>query len=89
LVVNDATTRRLMRGVRIELRHKGLRPDCNTKHLERSLMCAQENAAIYIAEERLPRVSAEILRGSAEVRRAIRRPSAVSQVVAAPLKAAA
>src|SRR6187551_2519211 len=40
-VTTDATAPRLLRGVRIELRHEGLRPNCDHKHVEWSVMCAR------------------------------------------------
>ena len=64
----EATPPRVMRGVRIELRHEGVRPDCDLTHLEWAIMCARENAAIYIEEERLASIRAALEGGSAEVR---------------------
>lgn len=67
-VAAGATPPRLMRGVRIELRHEGLRPTCDQKHVEWSIMCARENAAVYIEEDRLEAFRAAMLTGSAAVR---------------------
>jgi hypothetical protein len=65
---SDATPSRVMRGVRIELRHEGVRPDCDLTHVEWAVMCARENAAIYIEEDRLASIRAALQGGSAEVR---------------------
>lgn len=58
---------RVMRGVRIELRHEGPRPDCDMKHVEWAVMCARENAAIYLAEDRLEAVRSQVLRESVSI----------------------
>ena len=65
-VTTDATAPRLMRGVRIELRHEGARPSCDHKHVEWAVMCARENAAVYIEEDRIEAVRAAMLGGSAQ-----------------------
>jgi hypothetical protein len=57
----------LMRGVRIELRHEGPRPDCDLRFVEWATLCARENAAAYVEEERLDRFRADVLRGNAQL----------------------
>lgn len=59
--------RAIMRGVRIELRHEGATPSCDQKHVEWSIMCARENAAIYFEESRLDSVRTTVLTGPVEV----------------------
>jgi hypothetical protein len=60
---NPATTR----GVRIELRHEGMRPDCDLKYTEWSILCAREHAAVFIEEDRLEAFRAAVLAGRAEI----------------------
>lgn len=67
-VTTDATAPQLLRGVRIELRHEGARPNCDHKHVEWAVICARENAAIYIEETRFQEFRAEMLTGSAYIR---------------------
>lgn len=66
-IESPSSTPRLMRGVRIELRHEGTRPSCHLSHLEWAILCARENAAIYVEESRLESFRAAVLRGAAEV----------------------
>jgi len=58
----------VMRGVRIELRHEGPRPSCDLKHVEWSILCARENASVYLDESRLESIRASVLQGNAEIR---------------------
>lgn len=60
---------KIMRGVRIELRHEGKRPNCNLSHVKWAILCSRDDAALYIEESRLPEVRAALLRGSAEIHR--------------------
>jgi hypothetical protein len=66
-VESAASTPRMMRGVRIDLRHEGLRPSCDLKYVEWSVMCDRENAAAFVEESRLAEFRAAVLRGRAEV----------------------
>ena len=61
------TPARVMRGVRIDLRHEGRRPDCDLKHVEWSVMCARENAAVYLEEARIEAVRIQVLQGSVSI----------------------
>ena len=60
---------KIMRGVRIELRHEGKRPSCNLIYVEWAILCERDNAAVYIEESRLAEVRAAVLRGAAEIHR--------------------
>ena len=66
-IQSDTAPTKTMRGVRIDLRHEGGRPDCRLKHLEWSVMCDREPAAAFIEESRLEAFRAAVRRGSAEV----------------------
>lgn len=66
-IESPSSTPRIMRGVRIELRHEGMRPSCDLSHVEWAVLCARENAAIYVEESRLESFRAAVLRGAAEV----------------------
>jgi len=55
-----------LRGVGIELRHDGPARDCWLKHVEWTVMCEREQAAVFIEEDRLDAVLAAIRRGNAE-----------------------
>ena len=56
-----------IRGVRIDLRHEGVRPDCRLKYVEWSILCDREQAAVYIEETRLPAFRTAVASGKAEV----------------------
>ena len=68
VAVESATsTPPILRGVRIDLRHEGLRPDCNLKYVEWSVMCEREQAAAFVEESRLAGFREAVLRGRAEL----------------------
>lgn len=68
VVLESATsTPKTMRGIRIELRHEGLRPTCNAKYVEWSVMCERELATAYVEESRLEDLRTSVLKGAAEV----------------------
>jgi hypothetical protein len=58
---------RILRGVRIDLRHDGPARDCWLAHVEWTVMCEREQAAAFIDENRLEAFRADVRRGSAEV----------------------
>ena len=65
-------TPRTMRGIRIELRHEGLRPSCDLRYVEWAVMCDREQAVAYVEEDRLEDLRAGALNGP---RRGARRSS--------------
>jgi hypothetical protein len=66
VVIDSArSTPRVLRGVRIDLRHEGLRPSCNLSHVEWAVMCDREQAAAFIEEDRLASFIAAIPRQGA------------------------
>ena len=59
---------KIMRGVRIELRFEGKRPrSCDLIYVEWSILCAKDDAAMYIEESRLVEVRNAILRCCATI----------------------
>src|SRR5262245_28741253 len=69
LSVEDTTREpRIMRGLRMDLRHIGATPSCDHKLMAWSIMCKRANAAIYVEEGRLESVRNGIKRGAAELR---------------------
>ena len=69
IVVEAPTEPKIMRGVRVELRHEGLRGDRNLIMVEWAVLCGRDNAALYIEESRLPEVRAAVLDGAASIHR--------------------
>ena len=62
-----SSTPRTMRGIRIELRHEGLRPSCDLKYVEWAVMCDRELAVAYVDASRLEDLRTAVLNGHAEV----------------------
>ena len=56
---SSTSTPKIMRGIRIELRHEGPRPSCDLKYAEWVVMCEREQATVYVEESRL-----DVLRSS-------------------------
>jgi len=61
------STPRLMRGVRIELRHEGRRPNCNLRYADWAILCERELATVYVEESRLEGLRMSVLNGAAAV----------------------
>lgn len=62
------TPSKKLRGVRIDLRHDGPARDCWLMHVESVVMCEREQAAVFIEEDRLDAVRAQVRGGrSAEI----------------------
>jgi hypothetical protein len=64
---SGTSTPRLMRGIRIELRHEGRRPDCNQIYADWTILCQRELATVYVEESRLERLRTSVLAGAAAV----------------------
>lgn len=64
---SEPSTPRIMRGIRIELRHEGLRPRCDLLYVEWAVLCDREQATVYVEESRLEGLRTSALAGSAEV----------------------
>jgi hypothetical protein len=67
VAVQGQAARRVMRGVRIDLRHEGSKPPCDQKYAEWSVMCDREQAAGFIEEDGLDSFRVAVLSGHAEV----------------------
>ena len=68
IAVETPGTAKIMRGVRIELRHEGNRPaSCNLIDVEWAILCARDNAALYIEESQLTEVRNAVLRCCASI----------------------
>jgi hypothetical protein len=66
VALEDRETQIVMRGLRIDLIHVQPQPDCNLRWLLPSVLCARENAAIWLEGDILGRVRDGIERGNAE-----------------------
>ena len=67
LVVEDPTgSPRLVRGLRIDLAHGEASPGCDWKYSAWRIMCERPNAAVYIEEAQILKVSKDLERGAAE-----------------------
>jgi len=66
VALEDRGTQAVMRGLRIDLIHLQPEPSCNLRWLLPSVLCARENAAIWLEEDILARVREGIERGNAE-----------------------
>jgi hypothetical protein len=64
---SETSMPRIMRRIRIELRHEGLRPRCDLVHVEWAVLCDREQATVYVEEGRLEALRTSVLAGSAEV----------------------
>jgi hypothetical protein len=68
VVIESPTfTPRTLRGIRIDLRHEGLRPSCTLSHVEWAVMCDREQAAAFVEEDRLAAFIAAVPGMSAEL----------------------
>jgi hypothetical protein len=67
VALESASSPRLMRGIRIELRHEGRRPDCNQIYADWTILCERELATVYVEESRLERLRTSVLAGAAAV----------------------
>ena len=67
VVLESVSSPRLMRGIRIELRHEGRRPDCNQIYADWTILCERELATVYVEESRLERLRTSVLAGAAAV----------------------
>jgi len=71
IAVEDSTqTARLMRGVRIDLKHLVPNPQCDQIYLAWRVMCKRSSAAVFVEEARLEEVRTWLGRGSAQLRHA-------------------
>lgn len=69
LIVADKTSESsVMRGIRVDLAHKGATPSCDHKLWAWRIMCQRANAAVYIEEGRMEAVRNGVKRGAAELR---------------------
>jgi hypothetical protein len=69
LVVDDATgSPSPMRGLRIDLAHGEASPGCDWKYSAWRIMCERPDAAVYIEEAQILKVSKDVERGAAELR---------------------
>jgi len=69
LIIQDQTSeKKVMRGIRVDLRHLRATPSCNWKYVAWKIMCQRPNAAVYIEEERLVTLRTRLRRGAAQLR---------------------
>jgi hypothetical protein len=57
-----------MRGLRIGLAHLVTHPVCDYKNLDWNVLCRRSNAAVFIEEDKLEAVRAEVAHGAAALR---------------------
>src|SRR5262245_24790500 len=71
IAVEDASTApQMKRGVRIDLKHLMGQRNCDVAYTAWRVLCERPNAAIYIEEEQLDKVSESLIRfGTAELRK--------------------